>query len=118
MNERVCSGPLYGRPFGGTAILVNNLHISATKCVISADRYTAITIDNYLLITVYMPCAGTPQRGLIYVDLLAELEALFISHSNCQLIIAGDFNTDLNCNSFASRTVNKFIVDNLLLISL
>jgi len=114
MNERICSGPLYGRPFGGTAILVNNLHISATKCVISADRYTAIKIDKSLLITVYMPCAQTPQRDLIYVDLLAELEALFISHSNCQFIIAGDFNTDLNCNSFASRTVNKFIVDNCL----
>ena len=27
MNNVVCSGPLYGRPFGGTAILINNMHI-------------------------------------------------------------------------------------------
>jgi exonuclease III len=114
MNERVCSGPLYGRPFGGTAILVNNAHISSTKCVISSDRYTAIKINNHLLITVYMPCVGTDQRDLICSDLLAELDALFISHSNCQFIIAGDFNTDLNSNTAASRTINKFITDNCL----
>ena len=65
MNERVCSGPLYGRPFGGTAIFVNNIHNSATKCIMSCDRYSAITINNYLFITVYMPCVGTPQRDLI-----------------------------------------------------
>jgi len=114
MNERVCSGPLYGRPFGGTAIIVRNIHITATNCINSSDRYTAIKINNYLLITVYMPCVGTAQRDLIYVDLLAELDALFISHPDCHFIIAGDFNTDLNCNSSASRTVNKFISDNCL----
>ena len=82
MNERVCAGPLYGRPFGGTAMLINKCHANNTHSLVSSDRYTAIKFGNILLVTVYFPCVGTPQRELICNDLLSELDALISANPN------------------------------------
>jgi len=112
MNERVCSGPLYGRPFGGTAMLINKCHTSSTHSLGSSDRFTAIKISNSLLITVYFPCVGTPQREFICTDLLSELDALISANPNCKYLIAGDFNTNLDSNVAVSLQINEFISNN------
>ena len=65
MMTCVSSGPLVGRPFGGTAIFINKKYVSVTTNLITADRYTAIVIENWLLISVYMPCSGTSDRDII-----------------------------------------------------
>jgi hypothetical protein len=96
MNACISSGPLIGRPFGGTAIIIiNKKYVSTTVNLISCDRYTAVKIANWLLITVYMPCVRTAQNDLLYSDILSELEALIAAHPNCQCLIGGDFNTSL-----------------------
>jgi len=104
MGACVSSGPLIGRPFGGTAIMVNNKHVSVTTNLISSDRYTAIKVGDLLLITVYMPCVGTAQRDSLYNDILCELDALLYAHRECkQCFIGGDFNTDLDSSVFVSE---------------
>ena len=45
MDSCVSSGPLVGRPFGGTAMLVNKKHVSYTTYIVSSERYTAIKIS-------------------------------------------------------------------------
>jgi hypothetical protein len=112
MNQVVCSGPLYGRPFGGTAILINNDHVSSTVCATTSDRFTAVKLYNWLFITVYMPCSGTQQRDDLYRDILLELQALINEHSECNCLIGGDFNVDLSSNSSLTQIVNNFICFN------
>jgi hypothetical protein len=111
MNHIVGCGPLYGRPFGGTAILINNEHVSATVCLITRESFTAIKLYNWLIITVYMPCVGTVQRENLYRDILIELQVLMSDHPDCECLIGGDFNVDLDSNVSLSKTFNKFITD-------
>jgi hypothetical protein len=65
-------------------------------------------------VSVYLPCVGTIDRDLLYCEILSELDALIIANNDCHCCIAGDYNTDLNCHSFASDAVNNFIQSNSL----
>jgi exonuclease III len=115
MNAAVGIGPLYGRPFGGTAILINNKHVSSTMCISTQDRLTAIKLYNWLIITVYMPCVGTLQRDDLYNSLLIELQEIICDHielKNC--LIGGDFNLDLDNKSNLNLLVKEFMVYNCL----
>ena len=78
---------LLGRPYGGTGILINKKYISVAENIISQDRFTAVKINNWLLITVYMPCAGTAQRDLLYDDVVHELQALINQYPSCDCLI-------------------------------
>jgi len=95
MNERVLSGPLVGRPFGGTAIIIKKNLASVTENIISSDRYTVVKISNWLLFSVYMPCVGTDYREYLYVEILSEFDSLLAAHPNCSCLVGGDFNTML-----------------------
>ena len=112
MAACVSAGPLVGRPFGGTAVVVNNKHMSATENITSQDRFTAVKVHNWLLITVYMPSAGTPQRDILYSETLLELQALISQYPSVNCLIGGDFNIDLDSNVNISRPVNQFICRN------
>ena len=112
MAACVSAGPLVGRPFGGTAIVVNNKHISVTENITSQDRFTAVKVHNWLLITVYMPSAGTPQRDILYSETLLELQALISQYPSVNCLIGGDFNIDLDSGVNISRSVNQFICQN------
>jgi Reverse transcriptase (RNA-dependent DNA polymerase)/Endonuclease/Exonuclease/phosphatase family len=114
MITAVCSGPLYGRPFGGTAILINKKHIASTTCVATGDRFSVIKLSNWLIINVYMPCTGTPHRDLLYREVLLELQALICDHPDCNFLIGGDFNVDLNSSDYPSLIVGEFITHNCL----
>jgi hypothetical protein len=83
MNTCINSGPLVGRPFGGTAILINKKHVQNLAYITSGERYTVIKLYNWLFINIYMPCAGTLQRDLLYCDLLSELQSVIHSHAEC-----------------------------------
>lgn len=66
----VTAGPLYGRPFGGTAVLVNKKLAAYATCMASCDRYTVIKIANWMLFNLYMPCSGNNDRLLLYGEIL------------------------------------------------
>jgi exonuclease III len=75
MNATVCSGPLIGRPFGGTAILFNKILVPLTTNLVTNDRFTAVKISGWLFVSVYLPCAGTTYRDLLYCKILYQLQA-------------------------------------------
>ena len=89
-------------------------HNAVAKNIVSQDRLTAVILNNWLLITVYMPCAGTAQRDLLYDDVLYELQALINQYPSCDCLIGGNFNVDLDNGITISRTVNDFIYKNKL----
>lgn len=114
MHASVCAGPLYGRPYGGTAMLINKKLSSCVSAITCSDRFTAVSIANWLLINAYMPSSGTDQRSLIYNDLLQEIQSIIHSNSHLHCLIGGDFNTDLNVDNAFSDAVRRFIEDNSL----
>jgi hypothetical protein len=109
MNSCVDSGPLIGRPFGGSAMLINKKHVYHAVNIIASERFTAIKLFNWLLITVYLPCVGTLQRELLYSELIVELQELVDLHAEYDVLIGGDFNVDLDSHNCISVSVNEFI---------
>jgi len=114
MNDCNNTGPLVGRPFGGTAFIISKKCIYITNCLVTQDRYTAIKLTNWLFITVYIPCVGTIIRDLLYCDLLAEVDSLITAHPSCDVLLAGDINTDLQRNNSASSAIKNVIPRNKL----
>jgi len=112
MDARVAAGPLYGRPFGGTAILINNQFANIAVNIATSDRFTVVRIANWLLICVYLPCTGTDQRVFVYSDTLNELQSIISDNRDCDVFIGGDFNTDLNNNNQINSLVNNFVANN------
>ena len=57
-------GPLVGRPYGGTSILIKNELRVVSKCrpIVCTDRYVVVRIGNLLICNVYLPCVGTADR--------------------------------------------------------
>ena len=114
MNDRVLSGPLIGRPFGGTAMIIKKNLASVSENIISSDRYTVVKIANWLLFNVYMPCVGTDYREYLYVEILSEFDSMLAAHPNCSCLVGGDFNTCLDNPVNESVAINTFIVNNML----
>lgn len=48
MTSRVSAGPLYGRPFGGLAVLVHKDFAPNTQCIALNDRFIAMIINGFL----------------------------------------------------------------------
>ena len=53
MRSTVESGIMYGRPFGGVAVLVNNKLEKCTEILCSADRYIILSVGNALSTCIY-----------------------------------------------------------------
>ena len=105
MSHVVETGPLRGRPFGGIMCMINNDLRTFTETIHCAERYAILRLFNYLIINVYFPCAGTLDRELICDDMLAEIDSWCDQYDSCELIIAGDWNVELNCHSSGHVTV-------------
>jgi hypothetical protein len=109
LGSAVASGPLYGRPFGGTTILIKNELMGAVECIHASERFVIIRVGDILCINVYLPCAGTKDRNLIYYELLNDIWSWRCKYTECGCVIGGDFNTDLNLSNSISKQINNFI---------
>jgi len=56
-----------------------------------------------------MPCVGSPNRALLYEDVLHNLSALVRDYPQHTIIVGGDINTDLNISNPVSDLCNRFI---------
>ena len=109
MTNRVQSGILFGRPYGGVMSLISNKLRTITETVCCSERYTIIRVANYLIVNVYLPCVGTPDRLLSCEDILADIQSWRIKYSMCDCIIAGDLNCNLDSGDQAAALVSGFI---------
>jgi exonuclease III len=108
MSKNVESGMLSGRPFGGVMCLVNNNLRKLSETIYCSERFAVIKVCNCIIINVYLPCVGTADRLLICEDLLTDAWAWRERFTDCECIIAGDFNTDLNSSDIVSTWINAF----------
>ena len=104
MATTVETGMLRGRPFGGVITLISNALRKITKTIHCTDRYVVTRVANYLFVNVYLPCVGTPDRTLICDDILSEIFEWCRYYSDCEIVMAGDFNVSLDsCDEVAKR---------------
>ena len=108
MESQVESGMLRGRPFGGIAILINNRLRSVTQTIYCSERFALIKIDKLIIVSLYLPCAGTSNRMYICEDVLSDLESWLEEFLDCDFIVAGDFNVNLCETGVISKLINDF----------
>ena len=106
MSQVIESGPMFGRPFGGVMIMIKKEPRKITESIYCSDRFSLVKIANYLVANVYLPCVGTPGRSLIIEDLLGDLSSWRDKYVNCDFIVAGDFNVDLDSGDKISSVLN------------
>ena len=85
MSDRVQSGMLIGRPFGGVMILVNERLRNLTKTICCEERFVIIKIADYLCVNIYLPCIGTINRLSICEAVLYDVWSWLERYPNCPL---------------------------------
>lgn len=108
MNNSVDSGMLVGRPYGGVSLLIRKSLRSATHNIYCEDRCAIVKVCNYIIATVYLPCIGTSNRFSICENILDVIWSWREQYPDCDCIIAGDFNTDLNSGDCIANLINSF----------
>ena len=112
MCSAVESGILYGRPFGGVAILVSKQLVSYAQLVFASDRYVIATVGDMLVVNVYLPCVGTDNRLFIVEETLCSISDWLSKYTDRPVLLGGDFNVDLDKTNPVSDLINNFCVDN------
>jgi len=108
MSSVLETGMLRGRPYGGVLTLVrNNLRV-ITKTIFCSDRYAVIQVGDFVIINVYLPCAGSYNRQLVCDEVLAEIGAWCDRYSDCEFIFAGDLNVNLDSSDIVARSIINF----------
>ena len=111
MNKCRESSLISGRPFGGTVIMLKNELQKFTCTLYSSERCVVVKVYGYLLVNVYLPCAGTVDRSLIIEEVLTDISIYLVDYPNCTCLIGGDFNCDFDGDSQAAAILNKCFVD-------
>jgi len=76
-----------------------------TKTIYCEERFAIANIAN-----VYLPCVGSRDRNLIYDDVLYTISSWRDRFADCEFILTGDFNINLNTgNDRLTEIVNNFI---------
>ena len=111
MAKTVETGMLRGRPFGGVITLINNALRTKTKTIHCTDRYVVTRVANYLFVNVYLRCIGTPDRILICDEILGEVSEWCRYYSDCEVVMAGDFNVSLDSCDVVAKRISDFALD-------
>ena len=118
MTEKIQSGFLHGRPFGGVAILVKKSVISNVRIVgvDEKNRCLAVLITfhgNYklLVVDVYLPCSEPGQEyQTALLDCLGFTENCIVSNDYNAVMVLGDFNFECD-NSHTGYKLLKNMCD-------
>ena len=60
---------------------------------------------------MYLPCSGTENRQMIFTDLMADNWSRRECFSDCECVVAGDFNAVLDNNNAVSQCLTNFLND-------
>ena len=121
MEDRVESDVLFGRPYGGACILLNNRYVSCVKFVFCAERFVVLQLNSVVLVNLYMPCKAKRQTSSALADIsvedvLDEVSSCLTTLDYEYLVIGGDFNVDLSIENASNREVFDFVTDHDLFV--
>ena len=112
MEKAVSTGPLKGRPFGGTAILVRKSLGGAVRHASPFDRVVSVQICNCLFINVYMPCEDGAISNLNLLNEILANVSNIIERSDAEFLIFGG---DLNVNIIDKATPHAVAIKDFLM---
>lgn len=115
MAEKVQTGFLRGRPFGGLAVLVKKSVSSKVKIVGVNDkcRCLAVVITLHggykiLVIDVYFPCYEPGQEyQSVMLDCIGFIENCIVLNDHDAVLILGDFNFECDNNHVGYKMFNN-----------
>ena len=108
MDHQVSLGPIFGRPFGGVAVLISNSLRSYCETLFSCERF--LVLFDLIIINVYLPCDGTEDRLSICESILNDISYWRESYSTCDYILAGDLNVDFNNHNNVVKCVTEHCI--------
>jgi hypothetical protein len=76
MNEATKKGVLYGRPWGGVAVMVKADLTRVTSCRLICERIVALTIAGSLFVNIYLPCEDSVDALDLVVDTLSSVACI------------------------------------------
>lgn len=109
MLEKVETGMLRGRPFDGVVILVKSSLRNETSTIYCSGRYVIVKVRNCLFVNIYLPCSGTADRQLVCDDLLSDIGDWLSRYHNCSVVMAGDFNVNLDRTDSVVSSIHDFV---------
>ena len=109
MSNCLDSGMLRGRPYYGVMILVNKNLRKHTITVHCEERFAVIKVFKYLFIDLHLPCSGTDNRNVITCDLLDDVWSWRERYSDCECVIGGDFNCNMDSNDSVALRLSQFL---------
>lgn len=109
MSDKVETGMLRGRPFGGVVTLVKSSLRRETSTIHSSDRYVIVKVRNCLFVNIYLPCSGTANRQLVCDDVLSDIGGWLSRYTDCSVVMAGDFNVNLDCTDSVANSIHDFV---------
>ena len=109
MSSCVESGMLRGRPFGGVITLINNHLRKATVTVHCDERFVIVKVQNYLFVNIYLPCSGVDNRLSLCQEIINDIWSWRVRFSDCECVIAGDFNIDLDVTNDISKDDSRWL---------
>ena len=107
MTDAVSTGILRGRPFGGLMCLIRKNLDKITVSLHCSERYVIFRLGNCLIVNVYLPCVGTDNRLLLCEEIFSSIWSICEACMPCDMIIAGDF----NCNLDKDDDMATYILD-------
>ena len=109
MSTCLESGMLRGRPFGGVITLVSKTLRNYTSTIHCDERFNIVKVFDRLLINVYLKCSGSNNRLLVCSVLLADIWSWRERYSDCECVIARDFNTVMGSNDAVALRLKDFV---------
>ena len=116
MEDRGESDVLFGRPYGGACILLNNRYVRCVKFVFCAERFAVLQLKSVVLVNLYMPCktkrlTSSTLADISVEDVLDEVSSCLTTLDYEYLVIGGDFDVDLRSENASNRKVFDFVTD-------
>ena len=100
---------LLGRPFGGISVLIRNQYASDAKLIALEKRFIVISINNLLLINVYLPnCDSTEEYKSNFLDKLCAVGEIIDQQQNAQVALGGYFNFVFCETNWSYRMLREF----------
>jgi len=119
VQEKIMSGIMTGRPFGGTAVLVRQeLGASCYRIATDTPRITCVCIQNSsgpdtIICSVYMPYSDRSSEQVAEFEAcLGYWQGIVDRHLGCQFVFGGDFNVVKQGSNICSVYVKQFVEDN------
>jgi hypothetical protein len=117
MDDKISSGVLYGRPYGGVAVLVHK-RLSGSFVFDSFDNDGRVVCiksiqggSRNLLFGCYLPCKGAKNYSAELTDVIGYMQSVIDVNPGSSICILGDFNFECT-NNVASSADFTFFADN------